>query len=263
MLKIINKVFVITTASTFIHSYEAFGSPHFEYSKRSTLFLALDGESNYWVKAPLLDFKIHPNFLHHPGLHGGFDIAVASFDIIKSKSFITNLETFKKMLGKLTPDLSTAFKPKQDEELFITGYPADAGGALFQHKGKVFDEINIEEGISKLLVFKNLKSTKGLNGAPVLNISETKVELIGLYIGHDQTTDMHIISGIALNINKWILDLMKERLLIEDLDTKILPGKKYKTKYKVKTTKDIYQLSTGDNSNEKTILENDRVITEY
>ena len=89
------KVFVITTASTFLHSYESFGAPNFEYAKRSTLFLARDGEKDYWAKVALNDFKIHPNFLNHPGLHGGFDIAVASFDITKSKSFISDLETFK------------------------------------------------------------------------------------------------------------------------------------------------------------------------
>jgi len=50
----IQKVFVITTASTFLHSYESYGSPHFEYAKKSTLFLARDGENDYWVKTPLL-----------------------------------------------------------------------------------------------------------------------------------------------------------------------------------------------------------------
>ena len=105
------------------------------------------------------------------------------------------------MLGKVIPSLTTILKISKEQELFITGYPADAGGWLFQMKGKVFDQMNIEDGISKLLVFRDLKNTQGMTGAPVLNISETKVELVGLYIGHDEAWDMHIISGIALNIN--------------------------------------------------------------
>mmetsp|Transcript_17373 Transcript_17373/g.17074 ORF Transcript_17373/g.17074 Transcript_17373/m.17074 type:complete len:140 (+) Transcript_17373:283-702(+) len=121
----VQKVFIITAASTFLHSYEAYGNPEFEYAKRATMFLARDGEKDYWVKTPLSSFKFHPNYLAHPGLYGGYDIAVASFDITKSKSFIKDLDAFKKMLAKITPSLPTTFKVMDGEEMFITGYPAD------------------------------------------------------------------------------------------------------------------------------------------
>lgn len=183
----VQKVFIITTASTFLHSYELYGNPQFEYAKRSTLYLARDGEKDYWIKTPLLNFKFHPNYLLHPGLYGGYDIAVASFDITKAKSFIKDLDTFKNMLSRITPTLPTEFKINPGEELFITGYPADCDGCLHQQKAKVFDQLNIENGISKLLIFKDLEQTKGMAGAPVMSISESGVGLMGIYVGQDET----------------------------------------------------------------------------
>jgi hypothetical protein len=140
--------------------------------------------------------------LKHPGLHGGFDIAVASFDISKSKSFISNLETFKKMLSKITPSLITSLNIKKQDELFITGYPGETGGCMFQLKGKVYDTISVDDDTTKLLVVKDLKATGGLNGAPVLKLDEDKTELIGLYVGYDESCDTHIVSAIAQNINR-------------------------------------------------------------
>jgi len=58
---------------------------------------------------------------------------------------------------------------------------------MFQQRGIVFDQINIEDGISKLLVFRDLEMTKGMAGSPVMSISENKVQLIGVYIGKDET----------------------------------------------------------------------------
>lgn len=106
------------------------------------------------------------------------------------------------MLSRITPELPTELRVKSGEELFVTGYPVDEEGAMFQQKAKVFDQIEIEGGISKLLVFKDLELGKGMTGAPVMSIEECKTELLGVYIGYDETWGMHIVSGIAYNINK-------------------------------------------------------------
>lgn len=127
-MKDAKKVFVLTLASTFIHSYEVNSCAHFNYAKRSTLYLARDGESEYWLKVALSDYKVHPSYLKHSGLHGGFDYAVGSFDLSQSKSFITNLETFKNMLSKINPSISTSQKYKYMETLHVTGYPGESGG---------------------------------------------------------------------------------------------------------------------------------------
>lgn len=126
-----------------------------------------------------INFKFHPNHLIHPGLHGGFDIALSSFGIAKSKSFISDMGTFKSTT-KISPSLTTTLKIEPENNLFITGYPVDSEGTMHQIKGKVFDQMSIENGISKLLVFKDLKLAKGMSGSPVLDISENKVQLIGI-----------------------------------------------------------------------------------
>jgi len=195
------KVFVITWANTFIHSYEQNGWLNFEYAKRATLFLAREGGAEYWAKTSIFDYKFHPEYLKHPGLHGGFDIAVASFDITKSKSFIKDLEVFKNMLRKIAPSL-TSINVKNGDELFITGYPGETGGYMHQIKAKIFDTISVDDDTTKLLVFKDIRASGGLSGAPVLKIDENKTQLLGLYLGYDQSWDMHIVAAITYNINK-------------------------------------------------------------
>ena len=229
---------------------------NFEYATRSTLFLARDGEDEYWVKVALIDYKIHPDFFKHPGLWGGFDIAIASFDISKSTSFISNLEAFKKMLLKITPKLGSNSIIQNEEELFFTGYPGERGGSWYQFKGKIFDWIYIEGGLTTLLVFKSLFASGGMAGCPIFRINESKTELVGFYVGYDESWSMHYWSSIATppsSITKcipkdeekcvndtsysswrWINNLMLDRLIIEDLETKILPGKKYKPRKQLK-----------------------------
>lgn len=134
------------------------------------------------------------------------------------------------MLGKITPGFLSSFGIKKEDELFITGYPGETGAFMHQIRGKVFDTIWVDNDATKLLVFKNIKASGGLNGAPVLKIEEYKVSLVGLYVGYDESCDIHVVTCIVQNLKAWVVDLMKERLLIKDLEIKLLKGHKYHKK---------------------------------
>lgn len=58
---------------------------------------------------------------------------------------------------------------------------------MFQLTCKVWDTISIDEESTKLLVLKDLKSTGGMNGSPVMRITEGTTELLGIYIGYDES----------------------------------------------------------------------------
>jgi hypothetical protein len=126
--------------------------------------------------------------------------------------------------------LLSSFNIKKEDELFITGYPGETGSFMHQIRGKVFDTICVDNDTTKLLVFKNIKASGGLNGAPVLKIDEYKTSLVGLYVGYDESCDIHVVTCIAQSVQKWVVDLMKERLLIKDLEIKLIKGQKYKNK---------------------------------
>lgn len=83
------------------------------------------------------------------------------------------------MLSKITPKLSSYQKVKTGEELYLTGYPPESNGCMFQLKGKVFDKINVDNETTTLYVLKELKSTGGMNGSPILKLEEDKTELMG------------------------------------------------------------------------------------
>lgn len=180
-----NNMHVITTASTFIHSYEMNSCLHFEYAKRSTLFLARDEQGEYWIKAPLKSYRVHPEYIKHPGLYGGYDIGVAMFDLNTSVSFIKELPTFKNMLAKIVPTISFSPNIKKTDKVFLTGYPGETEGTMFQIKTDVFDFVAVDNE-TQMIILKDIKSSGGLTGSPILKIDENKTELIGLYVGFDQ-----------------------------------------------------------------------------
>jgi V8-like Glu-specific endopeptidase len=83
------------------------------------------------------------------------------------------------MLSKITPKLRLSQKVKTGEELYLTGYPPESNGCMFQLKGKVFDKINVDNETTTLYVLKDLKSTGGMNGSPILKLNEDSTELMG------------------------------------------------------------------------------------
>ena len=182
---------VITTASTFIHSYEQNSCLHFEYAKRATIFIARDGGKEYWIKAPLKSFRVHPEYIKHPGLYGGFDISVAMFDLNEAKSFIKELSTFKKMLGKIVPKVPNSPQIKTKDKVFLTGYPGEKSGTMFQIKAEIHDFMVVEDK-THMIVLKDVKTSGGLTGSPILKIDETNTEIVGVYVGFDPTTGMEI-----------------------------------------------------------------------
>lgn len=238
------------------------------------------------MKVSLINYKVHPDFFKHPGLWGGFDLAVASFDISKSTSFITNLDVFRNMLLKITPHIGSSTAIRNDEELFFTGYPGERNGEWYQFRGQIFDCIYIEDGLTTLLVFKDLQATGGMAGCPIFRINENKTELIGFYIGYDESWSMHYCSSIAIppksltqaiskdgekyanaasfSSCKWINNLMQDNLIIEDLEVKILPGKKYKSKKQLTLEGQALELNRNRDQFELKEADIDHILeTEY
>ena len=231
---------VITWASTFIHSYEENSWLHFEYAKRSTIFIARDEMNEYWIKAPLKSYKVHPEYIKHPGLYGGFDISVATFEMQDAKSFIKELSTFKNMLKKLVPSIPNLPKIKKKEQVFLTGYPGENGGTMFQMKTDIYDFISTEDNTC-MIVLKDLKTSGGLTGSPILKIDENKTELIGVYVGYDGSTCVEIWTIV----NNWVMDVINERLILQDLKkkSKFSKNKHHKRKIELDKRSEQGQLS--------------------
>jgi hypothetical protein len=132
-----NKLFIVTCAHNFVQETEDFDEVDLNYALRSTIFLSRDGRGKFMFKAPILNYTVHPEYLKRPRIHDGYDIAVATFDLMDALPPVDDINRQKRKFVKVMPYFTSSFNHNPGDEILIIGYPGERQGYLYEMRGTI------------------------------------------------------------------------------------------------------------------------------
>jgi hypothetical protein len=132
-----NKLFIVTCAHNFVQETEDFDEIDLNYALRSTIFLSRDGQGKFMFKAPILNYTVHPEYLKRPRIHDGYDIAVATFDLMDALPPVEDINRQKRKFVKVMPYFTSSFNHNPGDEILIIGYPGERQGYLYEMRGTI------------------------------------------------------------------------------------------------------------------------------
>jgi len=160
----------------------------------SACFYHCRDSENYDSCSKIYNAKNFPEYLEHPFINYGFDIALAllqsDFPNIQNTNncFLSNVVTTETVQG---------------DRILVIGYPADKNGKLFMMEGNI-KEIRDLGNDRKIILYDNINTSGGQSGSPVFLKREEKLYLIGIHVGYDSSEGVNIATAITKSIQAWI-----------------------------------------------------------